>query len=118
MAEIASPPEPRFEDRAPAPRLEIVRAEPAPIGPTVRLEREVVRAAVIGYLVGFVVVTTSITAAATMGGVGFVRSLAFAGHVGLWGGGGFGFMIGATLGLARRLDEYGHGSPPKKEGST
>ncbi|HEY8543945.1 MAG TPA: hypothetical protein VIL36_02815 [Acidimicrobiales bacterium] len=62
------------------------------------------RGAVIGYLVGFTVLTAAITVAGTLGGLGWQAALGLGAFVGMWGGGGFGFMLGGTLPFARHLD--------------
>jgi hypothetical protein len=62
------------------------------------------RTAVIGAAVGFLVSTIGITVAGSLGGIGFGASLGLGAFVGTWGGAGFGFMMGGTLPLARRLD--------------
>ena len=67
-------------------------------------EPNLLRSAVIGYVIGFSVVALGITVAGTLAGLGFVNSLGLGAFVGFWGGGGFGFMMGFTLPLSRRLD--------------
>jgi hypothetical protein len=62
------------------------------------------RGAAIGYLIGFAVAMCAITAVGTIGGLGFGPSVGLGAFVGLWGGGGFGFMLGGTLPLAREMD--------------
>ena len=62
------------------------------------------RSAVIGYVVGFFFVAIAITAIGTLSGWGFVNSLGLGTFVGVWGGGGFGFMMGGTIPLARHVD--------------
>jgi hypothetical protein len=62
------------------------------------------RAGVIGYVVGFVVTTAAVTVAGTLGGMGFAPSLGLGAFVGVWGGGGFGFMLGGTVPFALHLD--------------
>ena len=99
----------RIDDTESAPA-----AEPKPL---LRLVRDTVaetvadadmpnvgRSAAIGYLVGFVVVTIAITVGATFAGQGVGASLGLGAFVGLWGGGGFGFMMGGTVPLARHLE--------------
>jgi hypothetical protein len=95
----------------PKPSLQLVRATPT--GPELEPEAsapeasapDVGRTAAIGYLAGFVVVTIAITVAGTLAGHGFTPSLGLGAFVGMWGGGGFGLMVGGTLPLARHLDE-------------
>lgn len=73
--------------------------------PTHELEDAVVaRYAVIGAIIGFVIVTVGITIAGTVGGLGFVPSLGLGAFVGAWSGVGFGFMLGATVPIGRALD--------------
>ena len=67
-------------------------------------EPNVGRNAMVGYVVGFVVAVVSITIAGTLTGFGFVNSLGLGAFVGMWGGGGFGAMMGGTVPLARHLD--------------
>ena len=67
-------------------------------------EPNVGRNAMIGAAVGFLVVTVAITTAGTLGGIGFGASLGLGAFVGMWGGTGFGFMMGGTIPLARHLD--------------
>jgi hypothetical protein len=62
------------------------------------------RSAVIGYVTGFLVTATAITLIGTFAGAGFTNSLGLGAFVGVWGGGGFGFMLGGTIPLARHLD--------------
>jgi hypothetical protein len=62
------------------------------------------RGAAIGYLIGFTIAATVITIVGTLGGLGFGPSLGLGAFVGVWGGGGFGFMLGGTLPLAREMD--------------
>jgi hypothetical protein len=62
-------------------------------------------------MVGFLVVATAITVGGCIGGLGFAPALGLGCFVGVWGGGGSGFMMGGTLPLARQLDreEHEHG---------
>jgi alkyl hydroperoxide reductase subunit AhpC len=71
---------------------------------TDRHEPNLGRSAVRGYGIGFLVTTVAITVTGTLGGLGFGPSLGLGAFVGVWGGGGFGFMLGGTLPLARYLD--------------
>jgi hypothetical protein len=108
------------DDRAPGvdgpkPSLQLVppgRAgiEPGGDGPRVG------RSALVGYLIGFVVVTVGITVAGTLGGLGFGDSLGLGAFVGFWGGGGFGFMLGATATFARQLERRSTVSMPEGRG--
>src|SRR6187402_2923987 len=67
-------------------------------------EPNVGRSAVIGYVVGFLVAAIVITGAGTLAGWGFGNALGLGAFVGIWGGGGFGFMMGATVPYALYLD--------------
>ena len=62
------------------------------------------RSGLVGYLTGFLVVAVTITIAGTLAGFGFGNSAGFGAFVGIWSGGGFGFMLGATIPFARYLD--------------
>lgn len=68
-------------------------------------EPNIWRTVAIGYCVGFAAVATVITVAGTIAGLGFVPSLGFGVFVGVWGGGGFGFMLAGTAGLAHQSDQ-------------
>src|SRR5688500_10209858 len=111
MAETARIHDHEPDDGAvPKPSLQLVRTTPTGPGPEPGPEPEasapgVGRTAAIGYLAGFVVVTIAITVAGTLAGHGFTPSLGLGAFVGMWGGGGFGLMVGGTLPLARHLDE-------------
>jgi hypothetical protein len=63
------------------------------------------RSGLIGFLLGVAAVTAGITAAGTIGGMGFGPALGVGACAGIWGGGGFGFLLGAVLPVARQLDE-------------
>jgi hypothetical protein len=84
------------------PSLVVVPAPP-PDGATDR-EPNPGRWGLIGYAIGFVVACAGITIAGTIGGMGAGASFGLGAFVGVWGGGGFGFMLGATIPLARHLD--------------
>ena len=88
----------------PTPSLQLVRdtldADTAPPA----AEPKVGRNALIGYVVGFIVSVVSITIAGTLAGFGFGNSLGLGVFVGMWGGGGFGAMMGGTVPVARHLD--------------
>ena len=88
---------------APKPLLQVVRdtiAHPTPEDAMPNIGHT----AMIGCLVGFLVVAGVITVSGTLAGIGFGASLALGAFVGMWGGAGFGFMMGSTLPLARYLD--------------
>jgi hypothetical protein len=63
------------------------------------------RSAAVGFVVGVLLVTAAITLAGTIGGMGFGPALGLGACAGIWGGGGFGFLLGATLPVARHFDE-------------
>ena len=88
----------------PTPSLRLVRdtldADTAPAA----AEPNVGRNAMIGYVVGFFVSVVSITIAGTLAGLGFGNSLGLGAFVGMWGGGGFGAMMGGTVPVARHSD--------------
>ena len=89
------------------PRLEIVGIDPVPTDGTDHAPHEeaaIGGSAMISAAIGFFVVTIGITVAGTLGGIGFASSLGLGAFVGAFGGAGFGFMMGATIPLARRLD--------------
>ena len=90
------------------PHLAVV-PEPAatkPASDAGDLEPNAGRSGVIGYAIGFTVACIGITIAGTLGGIGFGASLGLGAFVGFWGGGGFGFMLGATIPLARYFDAH------------
>jgi hypothetical protein len=73
-------------------------------GGTAAVAPNVGRTALIGFVVGFVLVTVAVTVAGTFAGYGAGASFGLGAFIGLWGGGGFGFMMGGTVPLARHLD--------------
>ena len=87
----------------PKPSLQIVPDAVLDAEPDLA-EPNVGRSGMIGYVIGFVVATVGITLGGTLGGLGFGNSLGLGAFVGVWGGGGFGFMLGATIPFARYLD--------------
>jgi hypothetical protein len=80
--------------------------------PVVAPEPNAARAGLVGYAIGFAVTCTLIATGGTLGGLGFATSLGLGVFVGIWGGGGFGFMLGAIIPLAR-ADEARHRRPPQ-----
>jgi hypothetical protein len=74
------------------------------------------RGGAIGYLTGLLATTLVITIIGTIGGLGFGPSLGLGAFVGVWGGGGFGFMLGATIPLARHLDAEAAHSTNHRQG--
>ena len=92
------------------PRLEVV-PEPtatAPASDVADQEPDTGRWGLIGYAIGFTVACVGITIAGSLGGLGFGPSLGLGAFVGIWGGGGFGFMLGATIPVARHFDAHEH----------
>jgi hypothetical protein len=67
-------------------------------------EPDVGRTAMIGAALGFVGVALPIAVLGTLGGLGVVSALGLGAFVGMWGGAGFGFMMGGTIPLGRQLD--------------
>lgn len=67
-------------------------------------EPNVGRGALIGAIIGFVLLTTFVTVAGTLAGYGFPSALGLGTFVGAWGGIGFGVMMGGTIPLARFMD--------------
>lgn len=88
---------------APKPVLQLL-SEAVDGAAEIAVEPNLGRSAVIGYVIGFLVVAVGITTAGTLAGLGFGSSLGLGAFVGVWGGGGFGFMMGGTIPLARHLD--------------
>jgi hypothetical protein len=92
------------------PPLTIVRHEESTslveTGEPLVREPNVGRSAVTWAIVGFVVATAAITVAGTLSGLGAGGSFALGAFAGIWGGLGFGFMMGGTIPLARYLDTH------------
>ena len=84
-----------------SPSLQLV---PDPHDDVAQAEPNWGRGGAIGYLIGFSAATVIITTIGTVGGLGFGPSFGLGAFVGVWGGGGFGFMLGATVPLARHMD--------------
>jgi hypothetical protein len=59
----------------------------------------------VGAIVGFVAVSVGITIGGTLGGIGLGSALGFGLFVGAFAGIGFGFMLGATVAVARTTSE-------------
>lgn len=92
----------RFPGARPVrPPLAVVPSVPDTTAP----EPNVGRTAMIGYLVGFVASAAIITAVGTIEGLGVGASFGLSAFVGVWDGGGFGFMMGGTIRLAQYLDD-------------
>ncbi|HLU41107.1 MAG TPA: hypothetical protein VKZ55_01790 [Microthrixaceae bacterium] len=69
---------------------------------------EILRPAAIGAVAGLVVVTLLVTIGGTMMGIEPGGALGLGVFAGMWAGAGFGFMLGATVPLARHLDRVAH----------
>jgi hypothetical protein len=100
----------------PSPVLQLVHDTVVEVG--VVTEPNVGRSAVIGYVVGFFVAAFVITGAGTLAGWSFGNALGLGTFVGVWGGGGFGFMMGATVPYARYLDAQSTHSAHHRQGDT
>jgi hypothetical protein len=74
------------------------------------------RGGAVGYLIGFFAATVIITTIGTVGGLGFAPSFGLGAFIGVWGGGGFGFMLGATIPLARHMDAEAAHSTNHRQG--
>jgi hypothetical protein len=61
----------------------------------------IVRAAWVGALIGLVVVTAAVALAGILGGIERGSALGLGAFIGIWGGTGFGLMMGATITIAR-----------------
>ena len=86
-------------ERAARPALQLVRDETEVLVDRVEdNEARIWRSAAIRCVIGFVALTVAITIA----GIGAVSSLGLWVFVGMWGGAGFGFMLGASTALARQ----------------
>jgi ammonia channel protein AmtB len=72
--------------------------------PPARRAPNVKRSAILGALVGFTVATTGVGVSLLLDGMDAVQAFGVGTFVGVWGGLGFGVMMGATIPLARDLD--------------
>lgn len=78
---------------------------PEPTGPSPEATITFVgKRAAAGYVAGFLVATIGITVGGTLAGMDVGAAFGLGAFVGVWGGGGFGFMMGGTVPLARLLD--------------
>jgi hypothetical protein len=68
-------------------------------------EPSVARPATIGAVIGFVGVTAGVAATAMANGLEPGAAIGLGAYVGMWGGAGFGFMLGATTTLARAAEQ-------------
>lgn len=66
------------------------------------------RAALLGSLAGLTVIGLVIAATAVAIGVDVVGALGLGAFVGVWGGVGFGLMVGGTFTLVRNTEKAGH----------
>ena len=64
-------------------------------------DHQLARPTTVGVVCGVLVTTVVAAAGGMWAGFEFWRSLAMGAFVGAWGGGGLGFVLGATFGLAR-----------------
>lgn len=104
-------PIPPMHDR---PRVVLVETAPeAPAGPEPAFGEGIARSALLGATIGFVTTTAGVTAAGMAGDLGLGASLGLGSFIGIWGGAGFGFMLGGTIPLGRRL-EASHGKRPSR----
>jgi hypothetical protein len=97
----------------PTPSLRLVRDNHDAETACAAAEPNVGRNALIGYVIGFIVSVVSITIAGTLAGLGFGNSLGLGVFVGMWGGGGFGAMMGGTVPVALHLDAQSARSTPR-----
>ena len=67
-------------------------------------EGGVIRSCMIGAAIGFTVITVVITIIGSTAGMAAGSALGLGAFVGMWGGAGFGFMMGGTLAIMRVLD--------------
>lgn len=118
MAETVRIHEPEPPAAEPKPALQLVRNTVGAVTSCEAAMPNLGRTAMIGYVVGFVTATVAVTAAGTLGGLGFGPSLGLGAFIGIWGGGGFGFMMGGTLPLARHLDAQSAHSTHHGQGET
>lgn len=102
--------EPSAADRSQPPLRVVQDTATHAAEPAAPAEPAIGRNALVGAAAGFLAVTTAITVAGTLGGIGAVDSFGIGAFTGIWGGAGFGFMMGATIPLARHLDAHPAGS--------
>ncbi|MCB1015231.1 MAG: hypothetical protein KDB10_08955 [Acidimicrobiales bacterium] len=117
MTETARIHEPEPPVLEPKPALQLVHGTASGEASSEAAMPNFGRTAMIGYVVGFVAATVVITVAGTLGGLGFGASLGLGAFVGIWGG-GFGFMMGGTVPLARHLDAQSARSTHHGQGET
>ena len=115
MAATAHDHQPGLETPRVHPRLELVargseteRGLERP-GDTVAEDESLVwRAAMLGAAIGFTLVAVVIAAAVTLSGIHPASAIGLGLFVGIFSGGGFGFMTGAVVSLARHADARAH----------
>jgi hypothetical protein len=76
-------------------------------------EPRVGRSGMIGAVIGFVVASTVMTVVCTLAGMGAGPAFGIGIFTGFWGGGGFGFMMGATVPLSHYMDAV-HPTRPRR----
>jgi hypothetical protein len=79
-------------------------ASPAEIAPDLTIDQRIGRAAVRGVLIGLVAMSALGSAMALATGFDMIDSLGLGAFAGIWGGPGFGGMLGATLAYVRAQD--------------
>jgi hypothetical protein len=79
-------------------------ASPAEIAPDLTVDQRIGRAAVRGVLIGLVAMSAVGTGMGFAAGFDMMDSLGLGAFAGIWGGPGFGGMLGATLAYVRAQD--------------
>jgi hypothetical protein len=79
-------------------------ASPAEIAPDLTVDQHIGRAAVRGVLIGLVAMSALGTGMGLATGFDLIDSLGLGAFAGIWGGPGFGGMLGATLAYVRARD--------------
>ena len=87
-------------DEPPAPPDAAAEAAGEALAP----EPNIGRSGLIGAVIGFIMVTLAVTIGGTLGGIHPDAALGIGVAAGMWGGAGFGFMMGATVPFSRYLD--------------
>jgi hypothetical protein len=79
-------------------------------------EPNIGRSVVTGAAIGFASVAVGITAVGAIGGMQPGAALGLGMFIGIWGGAGFGCMLGGTIPLSRHLEaQASHGTHPRPE---
>ena len=96
------------DDASQRPRLAIVPDERTldSHAEAVAADSRTLRAAAIGGVIGFVVLTAVIWLIGTAAGLEASSALGLGAFVGAWGGAGFGFMMGATITISRHATDH------------